>query len=188
MFLVGYGEGAIMAVPAHDERDFDFANKYDLSIIQVIKNDSGLDELPYIGNGTLINSDEFNGLESSSAQEIITKKIESIKQGKGKIQYRIRDWGISRQRYWGCPIPMIYCEKCGDVPVDEKDLPIELPENIKIDAQGSPLKKLKDFTECNCPTCGGKAETERTDTLDTFFESSWYFARYASFNQSACNA
>jgi leucyl-tRNA synthetase len=181
--LAGYGEGAIMAVPAHDERDFEFANKYNLSVIQVIKNDSGLDELPYIGNGTLINSDEFNGLESSSAQESITKKIESIKQGKGKIQYRIRDWGISRQRYWGCPIPMIYCEKCGDVPADEKDLPIELPENIKIDAQGSPLKKLKDFTECNCPTCGGKAKRE-TDTLDTFFESSWYFARYASFNQS----
>jgi len=181
--LAGYGEGAIMAVPAHDERDFEFAKKYKLSVIQVIKNESVLDELPHTGNGKLINSDEFNGLESSSAQKIIIKKIESLKKGKGKIQYRIRDWGISRQRYWGCPIPMIYCEKCGDVPVDEKDLPIELPENIKIDGQGSPLKKLKEFIECNCPNCGSKAKRE-TDTLDTFFESSWYFARYASFNQS----
>ena len=180
--LAGYGEGAIMAVPAHDERDFEFAKKYDLSVIQVIKNGSEIDELAYTGNGELINSDEFNGLDSFSAQKIITKKIESLKKGKGKIQYRIRDWGISRQRYWGCPIPMIYCEKCGDVPVDEKDLPIELPENIKIDAKGSPLKKLKDFTECKCPNCGSKAKRE-TDTLDTFFESSWYFARYASFDQ-----
>ena len=180
--LAGYGEGAIMAVPAHDERDFEFAKKYELTIIQVIKNESGINELAYTGNGKLINSGEFNGLESSSAQKIITKKIESLNKGKGKIQYRIRDWGISRQRYWGCPIPMIYCEKCGDIPVDEKDLPIELPESIKIDAQGSPLKKLKDFTECNCPNCGSKAKRE-TDTLDTFFESSWYFARYASFDQ-----
>ena len=171
-----------MAVPAHDERDFEFAKKYELNVIQVIKNESGINELAYTGNGKLINSGEFNGLESSGAQKIITKKIESLNKGKGKIQYRIRDWGISRQRYWGCPIPMIYCEKCGDVPVDEKDLPIKLPESIKIDAQGSPLKKLKDFTECNCPNCGSKARRE-TDTLDTFFESSWYFARYASFDQ-----
>jgi len=131
----------------------------------------------------LINSDEFDGLDSADAQITITKKIETLRKGKKKIQYRLRDWGISRQRYWGCPIPMIRCQKCGDVPVDEKDLPVKLPENIKIDEHGSPLKKLKDFKECSCPKCGDIAERE-TDTLDTFFESSWYFARYASFDQN----
>jgi len=181
--LAGYGEGAIMAVPAHDERDYEFAKKYKLPIKQVIKNDIGVDEFAFTGEGTLINSDEFNEMESSSAQKVITEKIESLHKGSGKVQYRLRDWGISRQRYWGCPIPMVHCQTCGDVPVNEKDLPIELPENIKIDGHGSPLKKMVDFIECKCPNCGGKAKRE-TDTLDTFFESSWYFARYASFNQN----
>ena len=180
--LAGYGEGAIMSVPAHDERDFEFAKKYKLPIIQVIKNELGIDEFAYIGRGKLINSDEFSGLESSIAEKIVIKKIESLDKGKGKIQFRLRDWGISRQRYWGCPIPMIHCKDCGDVPVDEKDLPIKLPENININDQGSPLKKLPSFIECRCPKCGGEAKRE-TDTLDTFFESSWYYARYASFDQ-----
>ena len=180
--LAGYGEGAIMAVPAHDERDFEFAKKYDLPIISVILGDKETDGLVYTGRGKLVNSGEFDGLDSADAQTTITKKIETLKKGKAKIQYRLRDWGISRQRYWGCPIPMIHCQTCGDVPVDEKDLPITLPENIKIDEHGSPLKKLKDFKECLCPKCGNFAERE-TDTLDTFFESSWYFARYASFDQ-----
>jgi len=180
--LAGYGEGAIMAVPAHDERDFEFAKKYKLTILQVIKNELGIGKLAYTGKGELINSGDFNGLESSVAQKIIVKKIESLGKGKGTIQYRLRDWGVSRQRYWGCPIPMILCQDCGDVPVDEKDLPIELPDNIKIDDQGSPLKKLADFIECKCPKCGGEAKRE-TDTLDTFFESSWYYARYASYDQ-----
>ena len=181
--LAGYGEGAIMAVPAHDERDFQFAKKYNLPIIPVILGKKETDGLVYTGRGKLINSDEFDGLDSADAQITITKKIETLRKGKKKIQYRLRDWGISRQRYWGCPIPMIRCQKCGDVPVDEKDLPVKLPENIKIDEHGSPLKKLKDFKECSCPKCGDIAERE-TDTLDTFFESSWYFARYASFDQN----
>ena len=181
--LAGYGEGAIMAVPAHDERDFEFAKKYDLPIIPVILGKKEADGLVYTGRGKLINSDEFDGLDSADAQITITKKIETLRKGKKKIQYRLRDWGISRQRYWGCPIPMIHCQTCGDVPVDEKDLPVKLPENIKIDEHGSPLKKLKNFKECSCPKCGDIAERE-TDTLDTFFESSWYFARYASFDQN----
>ena len=181
--LAGYGEGAIMAVPAHDERDFQFAKKYNLPIIPVILGKKETDGLVYTGRGKLINSDEFDGLDSADAQITITKKIETLRKGKKKIQYRLRDWGISRQRYWGCPIPMIHCQTCGDVPVDEKDLPVKLPENIKIDEHGSPLKKLKNFKECSCPKCGDIAERE-TDTLDTFFESSWYFARYASFDQN----
>lgn len=180
--LAGYGEGAIMAVPAHDERDHEFAKKYDLPITQVIKSNKKIEGFVYTGKGKLINSDEFDGLESINAQKIITKKVEALKKGRGTIQYRLRDWGVSRQRYWGCPIPMVRCQTCGDIPVDEKDLPIVLPENVNIDEHGSPLKKLADFKKCLCPKCGEIAERE-TDTLDTFFESSWYFARYASFDQ-----
>ena len=180
--LINYGEGAVMAVPAHDERDYEFATKYNLPIIQVIKNNEENSKGAFIGNGVLINSGEFNGLSSSKAQKSITKKIESLKKGGGKVQYRIRDWGISRQRYWGCPIPMVYCHKCGDVPIAENDLPITLPEDVVIDKSGSPLKGMQDFIQCKCPECGMDAERE-TDTLDTFFESSWYFARYSSYDQ-----
>ena len=180
--LINYGEGAVMAVPAHDERDYEFAKKYELPINQVIKNDKESSRGAYTGNGVLINSGEFNGLSSSKAQKQITKKIELLERGGGKVQYRLRDWGISRQRYWGCPIPMIYCKKCGDVPIKEKDLPIKLPEDVVIDKSGSPLKKMQNFIQCKCPKCGMNAERE-TDTLDTFFESSWYFARYSSYNQ-----
>jgi len=182
--LINYGEGAVMAVPAHDERDYEFAKKYALPIKQVIKNEN-IDENSkgaFTGNGVLINSGKFNGLNSSEGQKQITKKIELLKKGGEKVQYRLRDWGISRQRYWGCPIPMIYCKNCGDVTIEEKDLPINLPEDVEIDNNGSPLKEMQDFIQCKCPECGMMAERE-TDTLDTFFESSWYFARYSSYDQ-----
>ena len=180
--LINYGEGAVMAVPAHDERDYEFAKKYALPINQVIKNENENSKGAFTGNGVLINSGEFNGLNSSEAQKKITKKIESLKRGGEKVQYRLRDWGISRQRYWGCPIPMIYCKKCGDIPIEEKNLPINLPEDVEINNSGSPLKEMQDFIQCKCPECGMKAVRE-TDTLDTFFESSWYFARYSSYDQ-----
>ena len=180
--LINYGEGAVMAVPAHDNRDFDFAKKYNLPIVKVIDNKDFKDGEAYIGNGNLVNSGEFDGLSNSKAAEKITEKMESLDKGNKKIQYRIRDWGISRQRFWGCPIPMIKCDDCGDVPENEENLPVKLPENITIDKSGSPLSKLKSFYDCKCPICGKPAKRE-TDTLDTFFESSWYFARYASHNQ-----
>ena len=180
--LINYGEGAVMAVPAHDSRDFDFANKYNLPIIKVIDNKNSKDNEAYVGNGNLINSGEFNGLSNIIAREKITEKIELLNMGNKKVQYRLRDWGISRQRFWGCPIPMIRCEICGDVPENEENLPIKLPENITIDDSGSPLNKLKSFLECICPKCGKEAHRE-ADTLDTFFESSWYFARYTSYDQ-----
>jgi leucyl-tRNA synthetase len=180
--LINYGEGAVMAVPAHDDRDFDFAKKYNLPIVKVIDNKDFKDGEAYIGNGNLVNSGEFDGLSNDKAAEKITEKMESLDKGSKKIQYRIRDWGISRQRFWGCPIPMIKCDDCGDVPENEENLPVKLPENITIDKSGSPLSKLKSFYDCKCPICGKSAKRE-TDTLDTFFESSWYFARYASHNQ-----
>ena len=180
--LINYGEGAVMAVPAHDNRDFDFANKYNLPIIKVIENKDSKDNEAYVGNGNLVNSGEFNGLSNIIAGEKITEKIELLNMGNKKVQYRLRDWGISRQRFWGCPIPMIRCEICGDVPENEENLPIKLPENVTIDDSGSPLNKLKSFLECICPKCGKEAHRE-ADTLDTFFESSWYFARYTSYDQ-----
>ncbi len=179
--LINYGEGAVMAVPGHDERDYEFAKKYNIPIIRVIDDESAISDKPYVGNGILINSGEFDGMKSHQALDKITQKIHSMGKGGEKIQYRLRDWGVSRQRYWGCPIPMIKCNDCGDVPVNEADLPIKLPENIEIDTSGSPLKKILDFIKCKCPQCGKEAARE-TDTLDTFFESSWYFARYASYD------
>ena len=182
--LINYGEGAVMAVPAHDDRDFEFSQKYQLPIKQVIKSDDYDETKAYTGTGKLINSNEFNGLSSEESISAISKKLESLGKGVKKIQFRLRDWGISRQRYWGCPIPMIYCENCGDVPVKENDLPVTLPKNIKMNESdiGSPLNKMPDFYLCVCPKCGKDAKRE-TDTMDTFFESSWYFARYACFNQ-----
>jgi leucyl-tRNA synthetase len=182
--LINYGEGAVMAVPAHDDRDFEFSQKYQLPIKQVIKSDDYDETKAYTGTGKLINSNEFNGLSSEESIFAISKKLESLGKGVKKIQFRLRDWGISRQRYWGCPIPMIYCENCGDVPVKENDLPVTLPKNIKMNESdiGSPLNKMPDFYLCVCPKCKKDAKRE-TDTMDTFFESSWYFARYACFNQ-----
>ena len=187
--LMNYGSGAVMAVPAHDERDFHFAKKYKLEIEQVIEPiDSktiNIYEAAYTEHGRLINSGEFNGLEFQSAFDAIVKKLTSLNKGKKTTQFRLRDWGISRQRYWGCPIPIIKCHSCGEVPVPEKDLPVVLPENIVMNGVGSPIKQAESFYKTTCPSCGKDAERE-TDTMDTFVESSWYFARYPSYdNQNA---
>ena len=155
-----------------------------LQIKQVIQSAVYDKSKAYIGTGRLINSGEFNGLSSEESKDVISKKLESLGKGKKRIQFRLRDWGISRQRYWGCPIPMIYCDSCGDVPVKESELPVTLPENITMNASevGSPLNKMPEFYSCVCPKCGKDAKRE-TDTMDTFFESSWYFARYTCFDQ-----
>ena len=180
--LASYGEGAVMAVPAHDERDFEFANKYSLPIKAVI----GLSDnntLPMTEHGILFNSDKFDGLNFDQATEAISSALSAIDLGKKRTQYRLRDWGVSRQRYWGCPIPITHCAKCGEVPVPATQLPVVLPVDVVMDGVGSPIKKDPMFYETSCPTCGGQAKRE-TDTLDTFFESSWYFARYASFDSN----
>ena len=179
--LMGYGTGAVMSVPAHDQRDFEFAQKYAIPMLEVVKPKEGehvASESAFTDKGVLCNSGEFNGLNFEQAFEAIAKKLELENLGEKQNNYRLRDWGVSRQRYWGCPIPIINCAKCGSVAVPEKNLPIILPENVAFDGVGSPIKKMPEFYETTCPTCGGKAERE-TDTFDTFFESSWYFARYA---------
>ncbi|MDI6743610.1 MAG: leucine--tRNA ligase, partial [Smithella sp.] len=181
--LADYGTGCVMAVPTHDQRDFEFAKKFDLPLIVVISpKDRTLDAAKmteaYVDEGVLVNSGQFNGMENTKVLEAIADFLEKEGKGKRTIQYRLRDWGISRQRYWGAPIPMINCDKCGIVPVDEKDLPVVLPENIKLSSEGgSPLAASKEFVETTCPKCGGLAARE-TDTMDTFVESSWYFDRY----------
>lgn len=244
--LWGYGDGAVMAVPAHDERDFEFACKYGLPIKWVVSNKvidgavarlqkiaaknnlpfdieyifdysknptqrfadrvleqvnkAGLDDEPYLSeifgaletirlnwnmqfqnneDNFLVNSNEFNGMNFQTAFDAIAAKLQSQDAGEPKTQYRLRDWGISRQRYWGCPIPIVHCEKCGDVPVPADQLPVVLPENVVPDGMGSPLAKMPEFYETICPCCGGAAKRE-TDTMDTFMESSWYFFRYMS--------
>ncbi|SEF56636.1 leucyl-tRNA synthetase [Halopseudomonas aestusnigri] len=182
--LMGYGEGAVMAVPAHDERDFAFASKYRLPIKPVIRTSAG-DETPepwqdaYAEKGELINSEEFDGLDYDSAFTAIGEVLKQKDLGEPRTQFRLRDWGISRQRYWGCPIPIIHCDSCGDVPVPDDQLPVVLPEDVIPDGAGSPLAKMPEFYECSCPKCGAAAKRE-TDTMDTFVESSWYYARYAS--------
>ncbi len=182
--LMGYGEGAVMAVPAHDERDFAFASKYRLPIKPVIRTSAG-DATPepwqdaYGEKGELINSEEFDGLDYDSAFTAIGEVLKQKGLGEPRTQFRLRDWGISRQRYWGCPIPIIHCDSCGDVPVPDDQLPVVLPEDVIPDGAGSPLAKMPEFYECTCPKCGAAAKRE-TDTMDTFVESSWYYARYAS--------
>ena len=179
--LMGYGEGAVMAVPAHDERDFAFAQKYNLPIKAVIKPTEGELNSPlteaYTEHGVLFDSGDFSGRTSQDAIEKIALVLKGLNLGEKRITFRLRDWGISRQRYWGCPIPIIHCPTCGDVPVPENQLPVVLPEDVVIDV-GSPLKKMPEWSNCSCPKCGGAAERE-TDTMDTFVESSWYYARYA---------
>lgn len=182
--LMNYGEGAVMAVPAHDERDFAFATKYELPIKPVVRTSAG-DETPvpwndaYGEHGELINSGEFDGLDFDGAFDAMEVALQRKSLGQARTQFRLRDWGISRQRYWGCPIPIIHCESCGDVPVPEDQLPVVLPEDVVPDGAGSPLARMPEFYDCSCPKCGAPAKRE-TDTMDTFVESSWYFARYAS--------
>lgn len=183
--LADYGDGAVMAVPAHDERDFDFAKKFNLPIKQSIKPNEGEfdDSKAFVDDGVLINSGEFSNFSSSDARKQITSKFESLNIGKKVINYKLRDWGVSRQRYWGAPIPMIHCPSCGLVAEDLKNLPVTLPDDIKITGEGNPLDKHPTWKRCICPKCHKEAIRE-SDTLDTFFESSWYFARFASDEKS----
>ncbi len=210
--LMSYGDGAVMAVPAHDERDFGFAQKYELPIKQVIEGEelgavkrslalghtghgnsitnleAELSALEFdisewkswygTKAGVCVNSDKYNGLGYEAAVDVIAADLAAKGLGEKKIQFRLRDWGISRQRYWGCPIPIIHCDTCGDVPVPDEQLPVVLPEDVVPDGSGNPLNKRADFVNCACPQCGGASRRE-TDTMDTFVESSWYYARYA---------
>ena len=218
--LMGYGEGAVMAVPAHDERDFAFAQGYGLPIVPVIApgewgqavdtassvfNDasaklsagapilvgaSATEALAwshwqdvFAEHGKLVNSGKYDGLRSMEAVDAIATDLAAKGLGEKRVQYRLRDWGISRQRYWGCPIPMVHCDHCGDVPVPDAQLPVVLPENVEITGHGSPLARMPEFYDCTCPACGRPARRE-TDTMDTFVESSWYFLRYACANNA----
>ena len=181
--LMGYGTGAVMAVPGHDERDWEFAKKHGLTIRQVIAPADGseidINEAVFVDKGVLVNSGEYDGMDYETAFNAIADFFEKSGRGKRKVNYRLRDWGVSRQRYWGTPIPIIYCDNCEAVPVPEDDLPVVLPEDVEVTGLGSPLKDIPEFFETTCPKCGKDARRE-TDTFDTFVESSWYFARYAS--------
>ncbi|ODU42923.1 MAG: leucine--tRNA ligase [Thiobacillus sp. SCN 63-374] len=194
--LMSYGEGAVMAVPAHDERDFGFAQKYGLPIKQVIdlppspaggggaggegpfSTDTWQEWYGDKARGRCVNSGKYDGLDYAAAVDAIAADLAALNLGEKKTQFRLRDWGISRQRYWGCPIPIVHCARCGDVPVPAEQLPVVLPEDVVPDGSGNPLNKRADFVNCTCPKCGGAARRE-TDTMDTFVESSWYYARYA---------
>jgi leucyl-tRNA synthetase len=187
--LASYGEGAVMGVPGHDERDFEFALKYRLPITCVIRHPAG-DTVPapwkpeYAEHGVCVNSGKYDGLDFQAAVDAIAADLQKTNLGEKQIQWRLRDWGISRQRYWGCPVPIIHCPACGDVPVPDKDLPVLLPEDLVPDGTGNPLNKLPSFVNTTCPSCG-KAARRETDTMDTFVDSSWYFARYACPDQAA---
>jgi leucyl-tRNA synthetase len=182
--LMGYGEGAVMAVPGHDERDFHFAKKYGLPIKQVIEvpgetfsTDAWQDWYADKARGRCVNSGKYDGLPHEAAVAAIAADLKALGLGDKQVQWRLRDWGISRQRYWGCPIPIVHCEACGEVPVPDDQLPVVLPEDLVPDGTGNPLAKTPSFYECSCPRCGRKARRE-TDTMDTFVDSSWYFLRY----------
>jgi leucyl-tRNA synthetase len=179
--LMGYGTGAVMAVPAHDQRDFEFAGKYGIAIKPVVYPEDGELAMPlesaYTDYGVLRNSGQFDGLSSQQAFDAIADWLVEQGRGERQVNYRLRDWGISRQRYWGCPIPVIYCDDCGTVPVPDADLPVVLPEDVALDGAGSPLLHHPNFQQVDCPACG-KAARRETDTFDTFFESSWYYARF----------
>jgi len=183
--IADYGTGCVMAVPTHDQRDFEFARKYNLPLVVVIQpsnkslNINTMTEA-YVDEGILVNSGPFNGMENLKALDAIAEYLKSIGRGKKAVQYRLRDWGISRQRYWGAPIPIVYCDACGTVPVPESDLPVILPRDVELTgAGGSPLARYEAFADAACPRCGGPGKRE-TDTMDTFVESSWYFDRFCS--------
>jgi len=179
--LMEYGSGAVMAVPGHDQRDYEFARKYGLDITPVIARDDGtpadIGEAAFTDKGLLVNSGEYDGLTSEQAFDAIAGRLEREGLGRRQTNYRLRDWGVSRQRYWGAPIPVINCPHCGPVPVPDEQLPVVLPEDVEFDGSGSPLKKMPEWYRTSCPECGGDAERE-TDTFDTFMESSWYYARF----------
>lgn len=185
--LMEYGSGALMAVPAHDQRDFEFATKYNIPIKQVIKPEDGSSwnfaEKAFTDPGVLTDSAEFSGMTSQQAFNAIAVHLEALEIGERKVNYRLRDWGVSRQRYWGTPIPIINCTNCGAVPVPEKDLPVVLPEDVQFTGVNSPIKSMPSFYQTTCPKCHGPAERE-TDTFDTFMESSWYYARFACKKQN----
>lgn len=188
--LMDYGTGAIFGCPAHDQRDLDFARKYGLPVTAVVVPDGedpdtyAIGDEAYTGPGRLANSDFLNGLEIEAAKSAVIERIEAAGAGFGTTIFRLRDWGVSRQRYWGCPIPMVHCESCGMVPVPEADLPVTLPEDVSFDTPGNPLARHPTWKQCACPACGAAA-TRETDTFDTFFESSWYFARYCDAHNQA---
>jgi len=186
--LMEYGTGAIFGCPAHDQRDLDFARKYGLPVIPVILppgedpahfTDETIGDTAYVEDGTAFNSDFLDGLSVPEAKRSVGERLEQLGRGERTIAYRLRDWGVSRQRYWGCPIPIIHCQVCGIVPVPEQDLPVELPKDVSFDRPGNPLDRHPTWKHVKCPSCGGPAERE-TDTFDTFFESSWYFLRFCS--------
>lgn len=181
--LAQYGTGAIYGVPAHDQRDLDFARKYDLPVIPVVSPNGNaevaIQNTALSGDGVMVNSGALDGLSTQEAKARAIALLQEAGRGTGERQYRLHDWGISRQRYWGCPIPVIQCAQCGDVPEAEENLPVRLPQDVVIERGGSPLAKMEAFVNCRCPQCGGEAKRE-TDTMDTFVESSWYFARFAS--------
>ena len=182
--LAQYGAGALYGCPAHDSRDLEFARKYDLPVIPVVlppdadAESFAITDAAYVGDGTMMNSGFMNGMTSADAKRRAAEELVSIGRGEKESQYRLRDWGVSRQRYWGCPVPMVFCESCGDVPVPESELPVALPEDAVPDGRGSPLARRDSFSKCPCPQCG-KAARREADTFDTFVESSWYFARFA---------
>jgi len=183
--LMEYGTGAIFGCPGHDQRDLDFARKYDLNVVPVVApqgadaSEFEIADEAYVGDGTMVNSDFLDGLGVDEAKSTVIKRLEALGAGESAVNYRLRDWGVSRQRYWGCPIPVIHCDVCGVVPVPAEDLPVVLPEDVNLDEPGNPLVRHTIWKHVDCPACGKPAERE-TDTFDTFFESSWYFARFAS--------
>ena len=194
--LMGYGEGAVMAVPAHDERDFEFAKKYRLPIKQVISaptksqseshsefSTEQWQEWYSSKEGVCVNSGRYDGMNFQTAVDAIASDLSALDLGDKKTRFRIRDWGISRQRYWGCPIPLIHCSTCGVVPVPDEQLPVVLPENLVPDGSCNPLEKMSSFYSCDCPKCGKTARRE-TDTMDTFVDSSWYYIRYTCTDQN----
>jgi leucyl-tRNA synthetase len=185
--LMSYGSGAVMAVPGHDQRDWEFAKKYGLPIKQVVEptdeTQCDLDKCAFVQKGRLVNSGKFDGLSFTAAFDAIAEALTAQDKGYKTVNFRLRDWGVSRQRYWGAPIPIVNCDACGALPVPDDQLPVVLPEDIEFDASGSPLAKIPDFYQTICPDCGGPA-TRETDTFDTFMESSWYYARYACRDQT----